>query len=171
MRIETRVQRYEKRKLKAEKLPISLATLSLHSDVNTALLIRLCACFGLDKFHVIGRLPNRSEIRNATGSTIDYVDIVTYQSQEEFLNFVYRENQQLIGLELSNNSIPIEEFKFSFDKPTIIFAGHEELGLPGVVANRCTSILEINLPGIGVCLNTTQAATIAVYEAVKQLKE
>ena len=46
--------------------------------------------------------------------------------------------------------------------------GNETTGVPAEIAHTTTNIV-IPMPGAGFCLNTSQAANIVVYEAVKQM--
>ena len=48
-----------------------------------------------------------------------------------------------------------------------LVVGHEESGIP-IEILRNSEVVNIPMPGVGYCLNTSQAANILLYEAVKQ---
>jgi tRNA G18 (ribose-2'-O)-methylase SpoU len=63
----------------------------------------------------------------------------------------------------------LDTFSFNFEKKISIIVGNETSGVPiELLANSIPVYIE--MPGIGFCLNTSQAANILLYEAVKQYK-
>lgn len=165
---KTRKQRY------LEKLPYStihdvcLAAPSLTHDSNVAFLLRIAACYGLKSVDVIGSVPPYRELRAKSGTTNIYVPLNTYSTEEEFLEA--HKNRLIFSCELTEDSQNVEDFEFPTDCPITIFTGHETLGVPGVIQNRSIP-LHIPMRGPGVCLNTTLAANIVVYELIKQINK
>ena len=51
----------------------------------------------------------------------------------------------------------------------VIVTGHETTGVPSVILHKSKPIY-IPMPGVGVCLNTSQGANVALYEYNRQLK-
>lgn len=165
-RVETRRQRYFKKAQDALQSPIRLGVVSLQCDQNLAYMIRTAACFGLDGIDVIGHLPPRNKLYEDSGSTYDFVDIRVFPNTQEFL--ANNKDKNLISLELSEYSVPLETFKFNFDRPVTFVVGNETLGVPEPILIYSDYILHINMPGVGYCLNTAQAANIFAYESTKQ---
>lgn len=166
-RVLTRRERYAQKRARANLLPVELATVSLMHDGNLGYLIRTAACFGARRLHVIGAVPPRSSLNPLSGSLYDFVEIKQWKTTSDFLQHCRDEKKKLYSIEISENSRPLETHRFSFDQTSIIFTGHEEAGVPGDVLLHSTP-LEIAMPGIGFCLNTSQAANITLYEFAKQ---
>ena len=76
---------------------------------------------------------------------------------------------KLISAELTDGSINLENYRFNFNKPVCVILGNEQTGVP-VEILRNSDIVHIEMPGVGYCLNTSQAGNIMLYEAVKQYK-
>lgn len=170
MRSETRRQRYNNKFKTAQNYPISIATVNFMCDENLAYVVRTAGCFGLSEVHVIGSIPEYKEMRKYSGTLNEYVKIHQYASPHDFLVAMKDRGIRLISLELCENSYNIEDYEFSFSEPICIITGHETTGVPVEILLNSEK-LYIPMDGIGYSLNTSQAANIAVYEAVKQYKQ
>ena len=80
---------------------------------NLGFLIRSAACFGLKSVMVIGSVPDRKLINPTSGSLVDYVDIKQFSTPSKFLKHVRENNIELVSAEFTDNSTPLEKFKFS----------------------------------------------------------
>ena len=166
-REKTRRQRYDKKKKTAKKFPIAIATANLQHDGNVGYLVRSAACFGADSVHVIGSVPKRKVLNPLSGSLVDYVDIFSYSDPAAFVEYASDNNIKLVAAELCENAESIETYNFDFTQPICIVVGHEELGIPAEILHNSDKIY-IPMPGVGYCLNTSQAANILLYEATTQ---
>lgn len=169
MREETRRSRYDKKRPGAQKFPIELATVNFHHDVNLAYLVRAAACFGIPVINVIGTIPPRRLINQLSGSTLDYVHLRQFSTPEQFMEYVRKNNTKLVSVELDESAVPIQEYEFNFDSKVCIVAGHETTGIPTSILFN-SDIVYIPMPGVGFCLNTSQAANVILYEAVNQFQ-
>ena len=169
MRKETRRQRYNKKLLQAKQFPIEIATVNFHHDVNLAYLIRAAACFGIATINVIGSIPPRRIINQLSGSTLDYVKLKKFSTPSGFMEYTRKNNINTVSVELTSGAQPLQEHRFDFSSRICIVAGHETTGIPNEILFN-GDIVYIPMPGVGFCLNTSQAANIVLYEAVNQYK-
>ena len=167
MRIETRRQRYDNKKINSQNLPVSLVTVNFDFDDNLAFVIRTAACFGADSVCVIGSLPPRSFLNPKSGSLYDYIQILQFKNPNEFLAYSRQNSWQLISAEISPESQSLYNYKFDFDRHTAIVLGHETTGIPTEVAFASRHIY-IPMPGTGFCLNTSQTGTSIITEYSRQ---
>ena len=166
-REKTRRQRYDAKKKTAKTFPISIATVNFKHDGNIGYLIRSAACFGADRVHVIGTIPNRKVLNPLSGTLVDYVNIDQHSDPSKFVEYAKANNIKLISAELCEGSESIESYNFDFTQPICIVVGHEEVGIPIEILNNSDKIY-IPMPGVGYCLNTSQAANILLYEVTTQ---
>ena len=166
-REETRRQRYDKKLKTAKKYPISLCAINFRIDDNLGYLVRSAACFGAERLYVIGHVPERSVIKASSGSLIDYVEIVQFPSPRNFLDYTEKENIQIISAELAEGARSLPFYNFDFDRPICLVVGNEQTGVP-LEMIRNSDVVYIQMPGVGFCLNTSQAANILLYEAIRQ---
>ena len=170
MRKETRRQRYDKKLSQAQHFPIEIATVNFHHDVNLAYLVRAAACFGVPTINVIGATPPRRIINQLSGSTLDYVEIRQFSTPSEFMQYKRKNNIKLISVELESNAVPLQEYNFNFSSKICIVAGHETTGIPNEILFN-GDVVYIPMPGVGFCLNTSQASNIVLYEAINQYQQ
>ena len=80
----------------------------------------------------------------------------------------------IISAELDNEAKNIHSYDFvdAIERygHICIVVGNETSGIPIEILNNSEKVY-IPMPGIGFCLNTSQAANIIIYEAVKQLQQ
>jgi len=136
-------------------------------DGNLGYLIRSAACFGAEFIHVIGSIPPRKVLQPLSGSLYDYVNIKQYINPSAFLDYAMDNKIRLVSAELAEDSRSLFTHRFNFDSHLCLVVGNEELGIPIEILSNSEKIY-IPMPGVGFCLNTSQAANIALYEAVKQ---
>lgn len=165
-RNKTRRERYQDKIQKAKTFPISLVTINLVSEANVGMIIRSAVCFGLESVHVIGSMDNIPEIKKKSASTADFIDIYKYATVSEFYQ-LNEHKYNFISLELTSYSEDFSKVSLDFSKPICIIVGHEELGVPDYLLRR-SKVVHFNMPGVGFCLNAAVAASIGMYEVVKQ---
>ncbi len=170
MRDKTRKERYDNKKRLAKTYPIGLCCVNFKYDGNFAYLIRAAACFGADTIHVIGSTPPRAVLNPLSGSLYDYVKIKEYSSPMAFLDYTRDNQTRLVAAEICQGAEPIASYHFDFRSPTVLVVGHEELGIPVEILKNSDKVY-IPMPGIGYCLNTSQAANIMLYEATKRFEQ
>ena len=127
------------------------------------------ACFGAKCVHVIGSIPPRRVLNPLAGTLCDYIEIRQYSTPEEFLSYAREQDYQLVSAEIADDSTPLNRYRFNFTKHTCLVLGHEEHGIPPVLIRNSDTVF-IPMPGVGYCLNTSQAGNIMLYEATKSFE-
>ena len=170
MRVETRRERYDKKLKTAKTYPVSLCAINFRVDDNRGYWVRSAACFGAERLYVVGHVPPRSYLKASSGSLTDYVEIEQFSRPSEFLTQMQLEGIQIVAAELVEGARPLASYSFNFDRPICLVVGNEQIGIPTeILAN--SDLVYIEMPGVGYCLNTSQAANILLYETIKQFKE
>jgi len=156
----TRRQRVDAKLLHAKVFPLRIATVNFRIDENLGFVIRAAACFGAEGVDVIGHLPKHHVLKNKSGSTVDYLDIKQYSNPESFL--IRSVGRTLVAAELHERAVSLHNFQWPTGPVTII-VGHEAVGVPTALLLN-SQIVEVPMPGMGVCLNTSQAANVLLYD-------
>ena len=165
----SRRQRYDKKRRHARTYPISLCAINFMCDGNLGYLIRSAACFGAECVHVIGSVPARKDINPASGTLYDYVKIKRYDTPQDFLDYAKSNNIQIISAEIDEAAESLTSYNFNFDCRLALVVGNEQSGIPVEILKVSEKVC-IPMPGVGICLNTSQAANIFLYEAIKQFE-
>jgi tRNA G18 (ribose-2'-O)-methylase SpoU len=167
-RDKTRIEITKDKADSAVKLPVSLACVHLFSDGNLGFLIRAAACFGASEVLVIGTLPPYRELRQLSCGLNNFIDIKTFSNPSEFLQYTRDNDIHVVSLELTRDSIDLTEYKFPTDKRVCIITGNESVGVPSEIIHNSDCVVIPN-PGIAPCMNTSQAANVALYEYMRQV--
>jgi len=100
------------------------------------------------------------------------VPINQFSNPHEFLQYCKQNSIKIVSAELDSEAVSIHRYNFSSDleqyKKICVVVGHEQVGIPPDILKNSTKIF-IDMPGIGFCLNTSQAANIFLYEVTKQI--
>jgi len=164
----TRKQRYSKKLAGAQFLPVELCTVNFKFEENLGFLIRAAACFGVKKINVIGSIPTRKELNVYSGSLYDYVELEIFSRPTEYLKYVENQAAKIISAEISETAESIASFDFTHLGNFHLVVGNEQSGVPQEILSRSTQIY-VPMPGVGFCLNTSQAANVFLYEISKQI--
>ena len=163
----TRRQRYDSKLKTAKKYPISLCAINFRVDDNLGYLIRSAACFGTQRLYVVGHVPERSRIKASSGSLIDYVEIIPFTTPRDFVDHAKSEGIQIVAAELVDGARALSNYIFDFSSNICLVVGNEHSGVPPEIISN-SDVIYIKMPGVGYCLNTSQAAHILLYEAIAQ---
>ncbi len=166
-RSQSRRDRYNARLDAAKKFPVSVATVNFGCDENLGYIIRAAACFGCNDVHVIGRVPDRTFLKGASGSLVDYMNIIQHSNPHDLIEWSRANDIKLVAAELHDKAVPLEDYQFDFDQQMCIVLGNENWGVPEEIIHN-SDVVMIPMPGIGACLNTAQTGNIILYEYNRQ---
>ena len=167
-RAETRRQRYENKKSVAKTLPFSLCTVNFGIEENLALTIRAAACYGAESVMVIGSLPDHAFLRPRSGTTIDFVKILQFSTPHDFISHCREMGYNVVSAELCDGAADINDYRFDFNRHTVIVMGNEYTGVPAEIIHNSDPVF-IPMNGIGYSLNTMQSSVVFSNEFCRQL--
>ena len=136
---------------------------------NTGAVLRLAACLGIsvDIIEPCGFVFSKNRIRRAGMDYLEHVDFKLHQSWDYFLNSRAGFNGRLLLLTTKSN-LAYTSFKFH-DQDTLLL-GRETAGVPKSVHSTVDARLTIPMARNMRSLNVTQAASMVLGEALRQLK-
>ncbi len=155
-----------------ESAPFALICDGLTSPANAGGLLRLAEAFGLEAVHFCKselKFDSPRLIRTARSSQ----NIVHYQAHEHTLPLIKSLKEKgycTVGLELTNNSMAIEEFKNDGIEKIALVIGAEKNGISEEVLNVLNYTIHIPMSGINSSLNVGHATAIALYQLKQHLK-
>ncbi len=166
---KTRAERHLEKKAGAKILPVSVATINFIHDGNLGFIIRSMACFGASDLHVVGAIPAYRLLTSLSGGLNKYVNITQHKTPSDLVRHVAKNEMCMVSVELDDRSVPLHAMKYASNQPLMLVLGHETTGVPEEILHSSDLIVRIDMPGIGFCLNTSQAGNIVLYELAKQL--
>lgn len=168
MRTETRRERYKNKEKISVKFPVEVACINFRHEPNIGYVVRAAACFGASKVNIIGDCPEPKILRELSGTTSDFVELQKFSTPHNFLEYCRSNNIKIVSAELTENAKNIHDYKYPTDNKVCIVVGNEQTGVPVDILHH-SDIVQIPMPGIGWCLNTSQACNIMLFEYTKQM--
>ena len=130
------------------------------TEVNVGTLWR--SAFSLDALFIFTIGKRYEKQSSDTTATWRHIPLYHYTSFEEFNN--YRPYDcKLIGVEISEKSIPIKNF--IHPQRCIYLLGAEDHGLPNYVLEKCQYVIEIPSR---FCLNVSTAGSIVMFDRINK---
>ncbi|MDR3606076.1 MAG: tRNA (cytidine(34)-2'-O)-methyltransferase [Oligoflexia bacterium] len=153
-------------------MPFHLNVVLVEPEIpqNTGSIGRLCLATGTT-LHLVEPMAfeiTHSRLKRAGLDYWEHLDVRTHKSLEAFLEFMPKDAPKVFFTKYGGKTL----FQHTFEPGTFLFFGKETMGLPDWLTNRYASdCLRIPMYDARVrSLNLANAASIAVYEAIRQLE-
>jgi tRNA (cytidine/uridine-2'-O-)-methyltransferase len=149
--------------------PLLLALYEPDIAQNAGAMIRTCACLGVDAAIIepAGFRIGDSRFRRAGMDYLDAVSITIHDSWKKFEAWRERTRRRLVLLTTKGET---SMWDFAFYQGDVILVGRESAGVPADVAGAADARLRIPIRPPLRSLNVGVAATIAMTEALRQLR-
>lgn len=146
-------------------LPITVVCDSIYFQENIGSVFRLCDAFGVKKIILFGKklIFSERKINKTSRSTHKYLHYEIIYEKEILIDQLKNNFQQIIGIEITNNSIPLTNFEFDSSKETAIVIGSEVFGISENILNFCNHVVHIPMFGTNSSMNVTHALSIVLY--------
>ncbi len=157
-------------RFKTRNFPITLVCDNVTNAPNVGSLFRIADAFGVEKIIFCGEPINIGrKVQKTSRATEKVVNFEIKSSINDVVKELKDQGHHIISLEITSNSMPINEFVFPNDQPIALVIGDENFGISDAVLKLSNSIVHINMFGQNSSMNVVQATNIALYEATKQL--
>lgn len=150
--------------------PVTVVCENVSNAPNIGSLFRICDAFGVEKLIFCGdHLPIPSRKMQKTSRATEKA--VHFQIISHIQDVIqdFQETHTLVALEITQNSIPVHEYRITADRPIVLIIGDENFGVSEEVLSLCDKTIHIEMFGQNSSMNVVQATNIALYEITKQL--
>ena len=153
-------------KKKKSKRQISLLAHDIPVPMNVGSLFRISDALGIEKIYLSGDTPTppNNKIRKTSRSTEKYVPFETIENPVEVIQQLKQENCLIIALEITRDSIPLQELKLEQDQKVCLVLGSENTGVNQELLELSDITTHIPMLGKNSSMNVATACGIAVYE-------
>ncbi|MCX7768158.1 MAG: TrmH family RNA methyltransferase [Flavobacteriales bacterium] len=153
------------------KLPLVVVLENIRSAFNVGSFFRTADALALEKLYLVGftPCPPHADIRKAALGAENYVAWEHCPSLKELI-IALPPHYLRVALELTDCSIPLEQFCPPRDRGVILFVGNEVHGLSQEALDLCSLALEIVQHGAKHSLNVAVAGGIAMWRITQLLK-
>ncbi|WP_046561696.1 TrmH family RNA methyltransferase [Kangiella geojedonensis] len=152
-------------KKKKSKRQISLLAHDITVPMNVGSLFRISDALGIEKIYLSGETPTppNNKIRKTSRSTEKYVPFETIENPVEVIQQLKQENCLIIALEITSDSIPLQELKLEQDQKVCLVLGSENTGVSQELLELSDITTHIPMLGKNSSMNVATACGIAVY--------
>jgi tRNA G18 (ribose-2'-O)-methylase SpoU len=157
---------------KAHKIPVVVVLDNIRSGHNVGSVFRTADAFRIQEIRLCGHscMPPHPEIYKTALGAEDTIPFVKFESVVTCLEDLKAHDYRLIGIEQTDNSIPLQSFQINPSARYAIVLGNEVNGVQLDALNLCHHVLEIPQEGTKHSLNISVAAGIVLWEFFKQLR-
>lgn len=156
----------------AEKIPVCILLDNVRSLHNVGSAFRTADAFRIEKIYLTGitGTPPRREIhKTALGST-DSVSWSYFERPEDAVKHLKTEGYQIVIIEQTTESIPLQEFALREEKKYCLVFGNEVHGVSEGVIEWGDAAIEIPQSGTKHSLNISVCVGIVVWEVFCKMK-
>lgn len=159
-------------KFSSEKFPITLITDQVSSPANLGSLFRLADAFHIEKIIFCGideAVIKSNRLKRTARSTQHTVSFEFEENIEEVIKRFQQENIQLLALEITDDSISVEQLALQESQSVALIVGEENVGVNKNLLEKTSANIHITMFGKNSSMNVAQATGIALYEITKKL--
>jgi len=154
-----------------KQFPITLICDRVNAPANIGGIFRIADSFGVEQIYFCGEditVISKRMQRTARATH----EIIKYQQEAHSISVIEKlqsEGYQIIGLEITQNSVAVSENLFSSTDKVALIIGEESSGISEEVLTKVSQTIHINMYGNNSSMNVVTATGIALYEITKQL--
>lgn len=155
--------------------PVKCRLCYVASDIdvpmNVGSLFRVADALGVEKIYLTGSssIPPNPKIRKTSRSTEKFVPYSYAENAGALLAQLKAEGYKVVSLEITSDSIPIEEFKAAEGEKICLVLGSEDKGVSQQLLDLSDETIHIPMRGANSSMNVASACSIATYEIARML--
>lgn len=156
-------------KNKQQQFPITIVCDAIRTPENIGMCFRISESFGVKKiyFHESSPSSENRIVKKTARNTIPQIEHAVYTDFDEIIQQLKAEGNTIIGIEITNKSIPIQNFNFKNYEKIVLLLGSERNGISTI--NLVTKTIAIPMYGRNSSMNVMHSLAITLYEITNQL--
>jgi tRNA G18 (ribose-2'-O)-methylase SpoU len=164
---------HENTPFEKRNFPITLVCDHIYFQQNLGSLFRIGEAFGIEKIIFIGKdIPlTPRKINKTSRSTHLQVPHFVIEETKDAIELLQKENYQIIALEITSTSSPIQQMTVPKNKKVALLIGNEIEGVSASLLAIANQITHITMYGNNSSMNVVQATSIALYEISNRMNE
>ena len=153
-----------------KQFPITIVCDAIRTPENIGMCFRVSESFGVSKIYLHENSPavTNSIVKRTARNTIKQLEYNTYTNFENTIQQLKDEGNTIIGIEITDKSIDIQNFNFKNHKKIVLLLGSERNGIGNI--NLLDYSIAIPMFGQNSSMNVIHSLSIALYEVTNQLK-
>jgi tRNA G18 (ribose-2'-O)-methylase SpoU len=149
-----------KKYLDEKRLNFSVLIMNILFDNNAGNIVRSANAFGAQEIILYGH--KKFDRRASVGA--EFYSYFRHIKYVDDLDALFKEFEVVVGIENSEEAVPLKSFEWDKNKKTLMIFGQESGGIPKEVLDKCTSVVAIKQRGSVRSLNVAVAAGIIMND-------
>ncbi|MEN8880259.1 MAG: TrmH family RNA methyltransferase [Polaribacter sp.] len=155
---------------KQQKFPITIVCDAIRTPENIGMCFRISESFGVEKIYFHENSPSikNRKVINTARNTINQIDHDYYKNFDELIQQLKQQGNTIIGIEITDKSIDIQDFDFKNNEKIVLLLGNERNGIENI--NLVDETIAIPMYGRNSSMNVIHSLAITLYEITSQIK-
>jgi|TARA_B110000285_G_scaffold34770_1_gene37061 tRNA G18 (ribose-2'-O)-methylase SpoU len=157
-------------KNKQQQFAITIVCDAIRTPENIGMCFRISESFGVQKIYFEESSPSTENriVKKTARNTISQIKHAVYNDFNEIIHQLKAEGNTIIGIEITDKSINIQDFNFKNHKKIVLLLGSERNGIENI--NLVDETIVIPMYGRNSSMNVIHSLAITLYEVTNQLK-
>lgn len=153
-----------------QQFPITIVCDAIRTPANIGMCFRISESFGVQKIYLHESSPaiDNRVVKKTARNTIEQIEYNHYTDFDELILKLKSEGNTIIGIEVTDKSINIQDFDFTVPDKIVLLLGSERHGIKNV--DLLDATVAIPMFGRNSSINVIHSLAIALYEVTNQIK-
>jgi len=153
-----------------QKFPITIVCDAIRTPENIGMCFRISESFGVSKIFLHENSPSEDNriVKKTARNTLNQIDFEYYNDFSSTLKTLKEKGNTIIGIEITDESIEIKDFKFNNHEKIVLLLGSERHGIKDI--SLVDHTISIPMYGRNSSMNVIHSLAITLYEVTNQLK-
>jgi len=154
-----------------KQFPITIVCDAIRTPENIGMCFRIADSFGVSNIFLHEHSPSVENriVKKTARNTINQVPHTTYLDFEKLIQELKSEGHIIVGIEITDESIDIQDFNFKNHDKIVLLLGSERSGIQNI--ELLDASVAIPMYGRNSSMNVIHSMAIALYEVTNQLKD
>ena len=151
-----------------KQFPITIVCYAIRTPENIGMCFRISESFGVQKIYFHENSPSIENriVKKTARNTVNQIQHTSYANLNNLINKLKAEGNTIIGIEITDKSINIEDFNFKNYEKIVLILGSERNGIEDI--NLMDYTISIPMYGRNSSMNVIHSLAIMLYEVTRQ---
>jgi 23S rRNA (guanosine2251-2'-O)-methyltransferase len=154
-----------------KQFPITILCDAIRTPENIGMCFRIAESFGVGTIYLHESSPTLENriVKKTARNTVQNISLETYSDFATIIGKLKQEGNTIIGIEITDKSITLQDFKFNDHEKIVLILGSERNGIANI--DLVDHTVSIPMFGKNSSMNVVHSLAITLYEVTNQLLE
>ena len=156
---------------KQKQFPITIVCDAIRTPENIGMCFRISESFGVEKIYFHENSPSTENriVKKTARNTANQIEHEVYTNFDKTIQQLKQEGNTIIGIEITDKSINIQDFNFKNHEKIVLILGSERNGIENIDLADFTAA--IPMFGRNSSMNVIHSLAIALYEVTNKIRK